>query len=71
MSSRRRIGVSVSLLGMTLAVVLAGCGGGGSMETAPTGEVKIVPPLNPKGENTGAVSDEYKSLSAAGKASKK
>ena len=66
MSTRRRIDVSVAFLGVTLAAGLAGCGGA-AQETLPTGEVKIVPPLNPKGD-AGPVTEEYKSLSPSGKA---
>jgi len=64
--------VSGLLLGMTgLVTVLPGCGSGAGGGGGGGGgdEVKIAPAVNPA-KDTVPVSEEYKSLSPAGKATK-
>jgi len=68
MSLRRTLHVSAVVLGFIgSGLAIAGCGGGGSSETGPTGEVKIVPPANPApNASTTPVTEEYKNMDPAG-----
>jgi hypothetical protein len=70
MSTWRTFAFSAVLLGTCgLCAGLSGCGagGGGGGAAGPGAEVKIVPPENPA-PTSPPVSEEYKSLSPAGKA---
>jgi len=62
MTTRRSIGFLGLLLVMGgLTLTLPGCGGGGPAgETLPTGELKLTPSTNAKGEVIGTAQDEYK-----------
>jgi hypothetical protein len=61
MSTWRRAGLSGILMGVIgLAVVLPGCGGGGTTTTgSPTEEVKLEPPKDAAGKEI-KISDETK-----------
>jgi hypothetical protein len=69
MSTARKILASGILLGTCLlSPALPGCGSGGQ-ETGPGGEVKLIGPVNPKGDSA-PVSEEYKNLDPGGKVKK-
>jgi hypothetical protein len=69
--SIRRLGFTALFLGVSgLAMTLSGCGGDGAQEKTSSGEVKIAPVENPKGESL-PVNEEFKKLSPAGKAAGK
>jgi hypothetical protein len=56
MLTRRQTFLSVGVLGaFVLTLPLAGCGGGSTQETLPTGEVKVQTPVGSQ-----PVSEEYK-----------